>query len=208
MKPFLPLLAANIVLLTPGFSLDFSEEGSACFFAIDSMEEPSAEAVGFWGWLTAKHGDFLGYPRNYHAPVTAGERADIHYIVTFLADKSLMTIAKHRSELEEAGDRINHLHPLRFLMTVFTDEKLKVAIRNIRSRGWVWDSFYGGLKESLITEASLQNLKPEQLQHFARTVDVSPSVLDPAIKKDDWDLFIDLLIKHVPRKGDHGRYDN
>jgi len=153
------------------------------------------------------HGGYLGYPRNYLVDVTPEEKSHIRFIVTTLANKSLIAIALAKSELEEAGDRIDHIHPLRFLMTVFSDEELKVGIRNIRGKGWIWNHFLGGLKDTLSTESQIGNMKVEYIANFSHIVKINPAVITPAISLQKWDDFVDLLITHIPRKGDHDRYD-
>ena len=153
-------------------------------------------------------GGYLGYPRNYHLELSREEKADIRFIVTFLANKSLLTIGLAKPDLEAAGDRIEHIHPLRFLMTVFTDEELKVGIRNIRGRGWVWNHFVGGFRDSLTTEMGIDNMKREYIHDFAQNVKIAPEIIIPAVSNQNWDNFIDLLITHIPRVGDHDRFDN
>lgn len=155
-----------------------------------------------------QQGGYLGYPRDYTAEVTHYERADIRFIVSSLADKSLMSIAFIKGDLESAGDRIDHVHPLRFLMTIFVDEEMKVAIRNIRGRGWIWNQFVDGIKDSLSTEANIGNLRDEHIVHFASTLGLDPRRLYPSILAQNWEGLIDTLIREVPRRGDHDRYDN
>lgn len=161
-----------------------------------------------WGYEVKRHGQYLGYPRNYYTELTTNERADIHYIITFLANKSLISIASHKGTLEEKGDHIDHVHPLRFLHTVFTDEELKVGIRNIRAKGWIWGDFIAGLKESLSTEANLYNITDDQLYHLARSVEIDPNLILPVAAARRWDELIDTLITYVPRKGDYNRFDS
>jgi hypothetical protein len=152
-------------------------------------------------------GRYLGHPREYYKDLDDEERSAIRYIVTMLANEKLIWIGIAKSDLETAGTRIEHLHPLRFLMTIFTDEELKVGIRNIRGRGWIWNHFAGGLKESLATETHLNNMHPEMIAHFAGIVKIDQKIIYPAIVNQRWDEFIDLLITHIPRKGDHNRFD-
>lgn len=161
----------------------------------------------WWDIEAGKQGGYLGFPRDFHAPVTPKEKSDIRFIVTSLADKSLVTIAFIKDDLEAAGDRIDHIHPLRFLSTIFTDEELKVGIRNIRGRGWIWNQFTSGLKESLETEMNIGNMGQEYLIHFANDVGLDVSRIYPTIAVQNWDGFIDTLIKEIPRLGDHDRYD-
>lgn len=152
-------------------------------------------------------GGYLGRPREYQSLLSGGEASDVHYIITFLANRSLVAITRAKNELEKAGDRIDHIHPLRFLLEVFLNEELKVGIRNIRGRGWVWNHFIGGLKNSLTTEAYYGNIKEEYLRHFADALELDIAHIRPLINIQNWDQFIDLLITHIPRKGDHDRYD-
>ncbi len=153
-------------------------------------------------------GKELGYPRDYCSEVTYEEMVDIRYIVTSLANKPLLSIALIKSDLEAAGDRIDHLHPLRFLMTVFTDEELKVGIRNIRGRGWVWKHFVGGLKNCMSTESRIGNMCDEHIIHFSDVVQVDPENALELVSTHQWDAFIEYLIRAVPRDGDHDRYDS
>ena len=171
------------------------------------IEVPSDGLIASIGAEARSQGKLLDKPRPYDMEVSLAEKADVHYIVTTLANKSLIFLAFNRKELEVAGNRIDHLHPLRFLMTVFTDEELKVGIRNIRGKGWVWNSFIGGLRECLTSEAGIGNVREEYIVHFAHTVGIDENMVLPAVRQGDWDTFIDLLITHIPRKGNHDRYD-
>ena len=161
-----------------------------------------------WEYQVGRQGGYLGHPRNYDAPVTRQEAEDIRFIITSLADASAFSLLILQGDLEKAGDRIDHIHPLRFLMTVFLDEELKVGIRNMRGRGWIWNQFVGGIKESLDTESKIGNMKNEDVINFAKIVEISESKIFPYICVRNWDGLIDTLITAIPRKGDHDRYDN
>ncbi len=176
-------------------------------FVIEYAGETSPKR---WSFKAARNqGGYLGYPRNYHLELTGEEKADIRFIVTFLANKSLISIGLAKADLEAAGDRIEHIHPLRFLMTVFTDEELKVGIRNIRGKGWIWNHFVGGFKESLTTETGINNMKKEFIYDFAKQVKIAPEIIIAPVSNQNWDNFIDLLITHIPRgRGDYDRFDN
>lgn len=225
----LPLAAQEVIVTTPqgeAFLLEVSQDRTIAdvvkvaevfttlashpqrlLIEVDLDNQPCAETVR-WDWSLKKHGQYMGTPRDFDAPLTQDEQNDIRFIITFLANRSLISIAAHRLDLEEAGDRIDRVHPLKFLMYVFTDEELKVGIRNIRGKGWVWGDFVGGLKESLATEARIGNLQPHQMQEFARQVKVDHAHLAPYVDQRNWDEFIDTLIVKVPRAGDHGRFDS
>jgi len=145
--------------------------------------------------------------RNYDTPVSSHEKKDLLYIVNTLARNSLMSIASDKGSLKKAGDRINHLHPLRFLMTIFTDEEMKADISAIRSRGWVWSSFYDGLEGSLKEESKKGNIKTEFVMNFAQIIGINPDKILPAIQDKRWKDFVNILIDTVPRTGNPNRYD-
>ena len=218
----LSLFAAHVVVENEGgenylFEVDLQQESISDFLkTIEGVDEesldflvhiPYVERVAFWNKKAERHsGESLGYPRDYPGGVNTNEYNDIHFIVKTLADKSLVTIAKERYSLESAGDRIDHVHPLNFLLAVFTDEELKVGIRNIRGKGWVWSNFIAGIKQTLTTESQVKNIMPH-LQDFASKLDIAVQLILPAARSQNWDLFVEQLIKNVPRKGDGGRYD-
>lgn len=164
--------------------------------------------LDIWDINAKKHGQFLGQPRNYYVQLNGQEVGDIRYIITTLANRSLLSIARCRESIENAGDRIDHIHPLRFMYTVFTDEEMKVGIRNIRGRGWIWGDFISGIKGSFVTEASNNNVTHDQVLDLAQSAGIDPNIILPAWQTQDWDALIDLMITHVPRLGDHDRFDS
>lgn len=145
--------------------------------------------------------------RDYHEQVTDQEKEYIAFIVTTLGNKPLTKIYKEKDNLKKIGDKIDHIHPLRFLMTVFTDEELKAAIANIKESRWVWGEFKKGLFNSLKDESKSKNMNIEFIQDFANTVEIDSSLIIPAINQSDWDGLISILIKNVPREGNPNRYD-
>ena len=157
-----------------------------------------------------KSGACTGQPREYFSPVTVQEKQDLKFIVMTLANKSVVSLAFVKTDLENAGERIEHLHPFKFLKIVFTDEEMKAGIQNIRTKGWVWNSFLDGLKRSLECEWAISNITQEHVCDFAKIVSVDVKKLDPAFckAKPDWELLVNILIKEVPRSGEHNRYDN
>ena len=199
------------------FEVNLQRESLQEFFQlIEDVDEEEADMlvhipymgkIALWNRKAERQaGGSLGYPRDYARGFSQQELTDVQFIVRTLADKSLVTIAKERYSLEAAGDRIEDLHPLNFLLAVFTDEEMKVAVRNIRGKGWVWSNFYGGIKQSLVTESEINNVLPH-LEDFADKLSIDIQLLVPSVRSRNWDLLMDQLIKHVPRKGDGGRYD-
>jgi len=146
-------------------------------------------------------------PRNYNVPLSSQEKKDLTFILKTLANNSLVKIAKEKSNLKKAGDRIDNLHPFKFLEAVFTDEELKVCIRNIEGKSWVWTEFRDGLTSSLAKEAAAGNLKPEYIQSLAQTLNIDINSILPTIQDKNWSKLVTDLIAIVPRSGDSNRYN-
>jgi hypothetical protein len=145
--------------------------------------------------------------RDYHTEVTPIEKEFISFIVSTLGNKSLTKVWKEKSSLKKAGDQIDHIHPLKFLTIIFTDENLKVAIANLKESKWVWTESKKGLFSSLSDELASENMPLEYIQEFSETIGIDPALILPSIYHADWDDFFSVLIKNVPREGNPGRYD-
>lgn len=145
--------------------------------------------------------------RTYTVPLSQSNRDDITFVVKTLANKSIATILKSKSALDSAGVRLKPVHPFRFLMCIFTDEELKVGIRNIKKRGWIWGDFMSGLIGSLNDEFAINNLPDEYIFDFARTIGIDGNLIINEIHSKQWDRLVDILIANVPRASGSGRYD-
>jgi hypothetical protein len=146
--------------------------------------------------------------RNYNAPLTTQEKDDIRYILKTLANTSVVNLLSYKSSLKKAGDRIDHVHPLKFLICIFTDEELKVCIRNIQGNGnsWVWKEFQEGITKSLAKESNVDNINGF-LKDFASQIKINEGLILPSAQSKRWEEFVNTLISTVPRQGGPGRYD-
>jgi len=145
--------------------------------------------------------------RDYSHLPTLEDQQDIAFIVHSLGQKPLAKIYFSKQTITEAGARIDYLHPLRFLEAIFTNEELKVSMRMMRERGWIWPEFVGGLSTTFNQEKSQSNLKQEYVADFAQSVDLSFDRLYPFFQREAWVELMQYLVKEVPRKGDFNRYD-
>jgi hypothetical protein len=145
--------------------------------------------------------------RNYNSPLTKDEIKNITYIVTTLANTSIVKIPGLKSSLEKAGDKVDHVHPLKFLTCIYTDEKLKICVYNLMERGWLWRNFMKGLSTSLSEESKNGNLTAAFIHDFAEKVGIGVAVIIPAIEEHRWEDFVKLLSAHIPRQDNTDRYD-
>jgi hypothetical protein len=140
--------------------------------------------------------DVQAIERDYFAPVTEGEMIDINYVVNTLGVGTFTSILKARSNLKEAGRRIEHVHPLRFLMTVFTDDTLKVSMRLMQKRNWIWSEFMGGLHKRMDEEASRYNMQESFVLDFASQIGIDKDVIYPLVYYNQWDALVSTLINN------------
>jgi len=145
--------------------------------------------------------------RDYYRENAKEDTEHLSFIICTMGFKSIFKIFKERKALKSAGDKIDHLHPLRFVMGIFTDEEMKAAMHNIKGRTMVWDEFKKGLYTSLTDETKNNNMHVEFIEHFAKRVHVDSNLIIRPLQQQKWDEFINVLLKHVPRKGDPKRYD-
>jgi len=145
-------------------------------------------------------------PRSYAGGLSRKDAEDIAYIVTTLANSSLPKIKSAETSLKKAGDRIDPVHPLQFLLCVFSNEELKVAIRNLQGRSWVWSDFIDGITKTLAEENGKNNIQP-YLGEFASKLNVSINILQPLQQSGKWEKFVTTLIDVIPRADGSGRYD-
>ncbi|OJU80493.1 MAG: hypothetical protein BGO10_06245 [Chlamydia sp. 32-24] len=147
-----------------------------------------------------------GSPRNYYGPINEEDKKNLSFILNTLAKENLLKIAKKKSSLTSAGKKIAHLHPLKFLYIVFTDEELKSDINALQNKGWVWNDFKESIVESFAKEKKLGNLKEEYLVDFSSAVNVDPNLFMNSYVNGRWEEMLNSMIQNIPRNGQTDRY--
>ena len=172
--------------------------GGSQEFLIDFMdrsERPEAKEAKALAW------------RDYNAKVISTEKRDIAFIVNTLGMNSLLKIADNKATIKKAGKRVEHIHPLRFLLVVFTDEEMKASFHSLVGRSWVWSDFFAGLRDSFETETNNINMRPEFINDFAANVGIDVSLISSDLANRQWEQFINVLVDKIPRNSDAGRYN-
>lgn len=147
--------------------------------------------------------------REYFQQVTKQQKEDFNYIVTTLASDSWASLLFSKSSLKAAGDRLDVIHPLRFVHTLFADEDLKNAVHVIRKRSLkkIWKEFFAGIADSFQREAAVDNITKEQIQDFAKSLKIPVNGIQSSLLNQDWSGFMEGLLEALPRTGDTTRYD-
>jgi hypothetical protein len=147
-------------------------------------------------------------PRNYWAFVTPVEKGHVKFILETLAMEPWYKIIANKRALEDAGEQVDHLHPFKWLLCIFSDPQLLGYIHMIfNSKGFPLKGFYDGTTKSLEREHSFNNLKPEYIQDLANHLHINPKALTPSLKDRDWKGFVKAVYKEVPWEGGSDKYN-
>lgn len=146
-------------------------------------------------------------PTRSYLPLSSSQQKDITFIITTLGNASLTAIASSKSSLKKAGERIANVHPFIFIQYIFSDEKLKSAMHNLKGRAfWIWSEFFNGIKESLDEEADRDNLNA-YIEDFASNLNLEHSLIHPLVTQKNWKDLINTLLTQIPRGGNTDRYN-
>ncbi|MEI6531310.1 MAG: hypothetical protein WCN87_00630 [Chlamydiota bacterium] len=139
--------------------------------------------------------------KDYNKPLTRSDSQDIYYIITNLSNSSVINIMLNRSSIEKAGDRIDPVHPLQFLLSIFSNKELIICIHNIKNRPLIWKDFSKGLETSLQRESSEKNFD-KYMADFASKLKIRADLLEKPAKEKKWDKFLGVLFAQIPLKSD------
>lgn len=130
----------------------------------------------------------------YQLPLLEEDKKNIQIIIKAMAEKGLVKLLLDRRYLEKKGDQVNYIHPLRFIGYIFSDEKLKECMRQIKTSRFKWNEFIKGFSRRMDEEYSKDNLK-HYIPEFVEQVHPQyPEHIERFIKKKSWEgLVADLL---------------
>jgi len=157
------------------------------FITTEAAKQPIQHNIAQVREKPAKHTKSPGV-RNYYAPLTEQEKADIRYLITTLANKSTISLFLYKRSLNQAGERTGHIHPLKFFLFVFTDEQMKRSIK--KNWGMPWRRFVEGMGESFSNASKRDNMKEEYIEDFVKKVGIRKSLIYSSIKNRRWKKFI------------------
>ena len=130
----------------------------------------------------------------YQLPLLEEDKKNIQIIIKTMAEKGLVKLLLERRYLEKKGDQVNYIHPLRFIGYIFSDEKLKNCMRQIKTSRFKWNEFIKGFSRRMDEEYTLDNLI-RFIPEFVEQVHVQhPERIEDFIRKKSWEEFVaDLL---------------
>lgn len=115
-------------------------------------------------------------------------------IIDTMANHNVIKLALKKKDMEKKGRKINHVHPLRFLGTIFSNPYLRECMREVRDSYFKWEGFLGGVKGRMEEEYSQNNLLL-YVQGFSQSVKANPDQVRMYLQKKDWEGLCKYLVK-------------
>lgn len=122
------------------------------------------------------------------------DQANIHEIISTMAEKGKLGLLFQQSHLREIGAQINHVHPLKFLSIIFKDPHLKSCMYYIWNDYFKRNGFMDGLGASLTREYEKGKVHV-YLKDFATDIGVSHEALKSYVDARDWENMVLFLIQ-------------
>ena len=130
----------------------------------------------------------------YQLPLLEEDKKNIRIIIKTMAEKGLVKLLLERRYLEKKGDQVNYIHPLRFIGYIFSDEKLKDCMRQIKTSRFKWNEFIKGFSRRMDEECAVDNLKRFIPEFVEQVHPKHPERIESFIRKKSWEeLVADLL---------------
>lgn len=124
---------------------------------------------------------------------TEQDKADIYEIITLMADNGKISLLFKKGYIEDLGDHIQHVHPLKFLSTIVTNPRLNVCLDEIFDDYFKRNGFMDGIGPRLTKEAERGHLN-QYIGNFSEEVGVPHDNLMKFFKNQDWEGLVRFFI--------------
>jgi len=125
-------------------------------------------------------------------PLTDKEKRFIKIIISTMAAKNIIQLAFEKHSLESKGDKIHHVHPMRFIGYILSNPDLRNDLKTIKKSSFKWDAFIDGFSKRMKEEFQGDNIY-QYVPGFASQVGASQEEINHYIAKKDWEG----LVKHL-----------
>ncbi len=149
--------------------------------AVTFADPPSKEEVGYES-----------------LPISVEEKQKIAKILVTMAENNVFSLLFEKKHLERLGHDIRHVHPLRFLGTVFNDPRLVHCMHRIRRSSFKWDGFIDGFTERFKEEIRSGNINA-YIPGLAESLDVKSEDLQAYVNYADFQGMVIFLLEKSRR---------
>jgi len=129
----------------------------------------------------------------------ATDRQNINELIKNMAEHGKIWLLRHRSFMNEIGDSIRHIHPLKLLEVIFTDSFLTQCMREVFDDYFKRNGFMEGLGESLTLKSKTGDLS-RYMHDFAKAVLIPFDELQGFFESMDWESLMRYLMNKNSQK--------
>jgi hypothetical protein len=126
---------------------------------------------------------------------TEEDRLCIYEIISTLAKTNAALLLFKEERLNEVGEQIRHLHPLKFLSSVLTHPYLKGCLREIFDDFFKRRGFLSGFTPNLLREVEKGTMDCYQVE-FAQEVQIPLESFASFLQSRDWEGMIQALLSN------------
>jgi hypothetical protein len=129
----------------------------------------------------------------YHLRLTHEDQKNIEKLIKKLADLNVFELLLKKKEMEKLGDKIQPVHPLRFIGYIYSCPDLKKRLSKIHDNYFKWKNFIGGFGDRMSLEFSRNNLT-SYLPGFSHFTGIPLQKVESYVQRKDWDgLVISMM---------------
>ena len=125
-------------------------------------------------------------------PVTESEEKLIWELVDNLGNKGYWDLLLIKSRMYEIQEKIQHIHPLRFLGIIYSDPYLKECMKKAFKKTLVKKNFIDGLRDNFLKEFPSNNVYP-LIPGFCKKLGADPDQVNMLIQKHQWERLLRYL---------------
>lgn len=126
---------------------------------------------------------------------TEADKEIVRLIIETMGTNGKLSLLFKRGDLERLGAQINHLHPFKFLSSIFTSPTATYYMNDVFSDYFKRKGFMDGLGPSMTNRAELGKLDV-YVNEFSKEVGVSPEAVRGFIKSRDWEGLVQHLMRN------------
>jgi hypothetical protein len=144
-------------------------------------------------------GSMISFPpepesENYKDLVcTDKDKAIIYEILTTMDELGKFALLMKKNYMQTLGAQINHVHGLKFLSTIITNDRLRSCLKEVFQDYFKRNGFMDGIGPSLTQEAA-KGLLDQYIDDFAAEVAVSSEQIKPYFQARDWEGLVRFFI--------------
>jgi len=131
--------------------------------------------------------------------ISIEDKQNINSLLMTMADNGVFKLLFEKKRLERIGHKISHVHPMRFLGTVFSDPRLVRCMYSIRRSGFKWDGFIDGFSERFKKEIKANNIN-KYIPGFAEMLDLKQADIQAYVNYKDFEGLVLYLMEKTRKR--------